>query len=265
MSLAEDRLAPGGNNPPPELKVGDDLREALAREHAALVKRKDDLLAAEVRVPAEIADEDQAKKAADYIKLVSAAAKAANTVRVGTKEPYLEGGRIVDGFFTAGICEPLTSLKGRVEVKLNAYLRRKAEAERKLREAEARSQAEEAARAAREAAEREAAMQQEADLAPAIEAEERAAQAQADAAQAAKAADAKPAELSRTRGDLGAVASLRRVWVGEIVDRERLDLDALRPHLAEADMQKALNAFVRAGGRELRGASIYENTSAVVR
>lgn len=244
--------------------IAAELRSQLEADHADLLKRRDELLASVARMPATVENDDMAGKFSDTIKLITGASKAAEDRRVTTKEPYLAAGRAVDGFFK-GVSEPLTKAKAGVERTLTAYLRAKAEAERKRREEEERRQREEAERAAREAAEREAAMQEEDDIDAAIEAEERARQAAADAAQAAKAAAAKPAELSRTRGDYGAVSSLRRVWIGEIVDRAALDLDKLRPYFAEADLQKALNGLVRAGGRECAGAKIYETTNAVVR
>ena len=46
-------------------------------------------------------------------------------------------------------------------------------------------------------------------------------------------ADAKAAELSRTRSDYGSVASLRSHWTGKLEDRATLDLEALRQHLGQ--------------------------------
>lgn len=253
--------APIGHNRP---DLAAELRSQLELDNADILKRRDELLASVARMPATIGDDDMAGKFGDQIKLITGCTKAAEDRRTTAKEPYLAAGRAVDGFFK-GVSEPLTKAKQGVERTLTAYLRAKAEAERRRREEEERLQREEAERAAREAAERAAAMQKESDLQAALEAEARAQQAAADAAAARKAAEAKPAELSRTRGDYGAVSSLRRVWVGEITSRDELDLELLRPHFSEADLQKALNAYVRAGGRECAGASIYENTNAVVR
>jgi hypothetical protein len=80
-----------------------------------------------------------------------------------------------------------------------------------------------------------------------------------------KEAEARPAELSRTRTETGALASLRTVWIGEIVDITALDLNQLRHHISPAALQTAINSFVKAGGRELAGAKIFEQSNVVVR
>ena len=80
-----------------------------------------------------------------------------------------------------------------------------------------------------------------------------------------KRADANQAELSRTRGELGSVSSLRTDWVHDSVDRSALDLEALRQHIPADALDTAIRSFVRAGGRTLRGARIFEQTPTVVR
>ena len=75
----------------------------------------------------------------------------------------------------------------------------------------------------------------------------------------------KPAELSRTRGEVGSVASLKGRWVGDVTDRAALDLEALRHYLPVAALQTALNGFIKAGGRDLRGAVIRLEQTASVR
>lgn len=237
----------------------DALRARLAEANEKLLSRADELLAAEGRLPA-IDGDDGAGKASDYIKQVTACAKALDTARVGAKEPFLEGGRTVDGYFKK-IADPLLGLKQRVDRKLSEYLRAKADAERRAREEEARIQREEAGKREAEAL---AAMATAAPAAAEI-ATDAAIASQATAAQAQKAAEAKPAELSRTRGDFGAVASLRTEWTGEILDRDTLDLAALRQHIPLDALERAVRAFVKAGGRELAGAKIYERSTAVVR
>lgn len=167
--------------------------------------------------------------------------------------------RTVDGFFR-GITDPLDQLKTRVSRRLTAYLTAKATRERQAREEEARKLREEAERQAAAAAVVE-------DAAPEAAAVvmEQAIATEAQAEQAARAAQAKPAELSRTRGEVGSVASLRTRWVGEVTDRATLDLEALRPYLPLAALQTALNGAIKAGAREIRGATIYQESSAAVR
>lgn len=253
----------GDNRPPPDLLTGEPLREQLRDENMALLKRRDELLAAAERIP-EIGDDSTAGRVSDFLKQLTALAKAADGKRVDHKEPFLEGGRTVDGFFKA-ITDPVDRTKKAIEKRLTDYLRAKADAERREREAEARRQREEAERLRLEAEAREAAARDQQSLDRAIDAETKADTAAADAREAEKAAEVKAAELSRTRGEYGAVASLRTTWTFDEIDRARLDLEALRQHLPSDALEKAVRSFIRAGGRELAGTRIYETTSATVR
>lgn len=231
----------GHNNPPDDAAI---LRDLLAQEAAEITKRRDDLLAALDRLPASCADDDQAGRLGDFVKQITACSKAAEAMRVGRKEPFLAQGRVVDGFFKV-TTDALSRAKTRVESDLlGPYLRAKAAAER--------ARQEEAARLAREEAERQAAAARtDTDLNKAVETEARAIKHEEAAAQ-------KPAEHARTRGDFGAVATLRTEWRSEIVDRATIDLTALRPYFATADIEKALRAAVKAGARDIAGARIYE-------
>ncbi len=251
----------GDNLPPAD---ADPLSDRLIVQYADLYTRMSELIEATERVPATVENEEAAGKVADFIKQIAACAKNANALRVSEKEPYLEGGRRVDGWFKQ-ITEPLARAKKEIEKRLTAYQRVVMLEERRIRE-EAQRKADEAAKlAAEEADKAAAAIKEEADLAGAVEAEERARQAHADAIKAQTAAIAKAAELSRTRGDYGSVASLRTRWTGVLTDRATLDLEALREHLHDDDLNKAIRSFVKRGGRVLIGARIYEDTTTVVR
>lgn len=253
----------GDNRPPPDLLTGDMLREKLRDENMALLKRRDELLAGVDRIP-EITNDEIAGRVGDFIKQLAALAKAADGKRIDAKEPFLEGGRTVDGFFKH-ISDPVGAAKKTVEAKLTGYLREKEAAARRKAEEEARRQREEAERLRHEAAAREAAAHDAKGLDQAIEADAKADTAASDALQAEKAADAKAADFSRTRGEYGAVASLRTAWTFDAIDRERLDLEALRHHLPADALEKAVRSFIRAGGRSLTGTTIYETTTAAVR
>ncbi|MGE0726394.1 MAG: hypothetical protein AB7O45_18620 [Alphaproteobacteria bacterium] len=252
----------GHNAPPDPLAI---LRDNLAEKAGPLLARRREIEGRLPNVPERIDSDETAGKVADFVRLIAAAHKSAEGMRVAEKEPHLAAGRTVDGFFKAELTDPLERAKRSLEPRLTDWQRRKAEAERARRLAEeqkAREEAERAAAAARAAADT---LASDADLPAAIAAEESAALAAADAEAAARAAAAKSAELSRTRGDMGAVASLREAWVGEIEDRAALDLEALRPYLPMDALQKAVNAYVRAGGRGLRGARIFKSATTVVR
>ena len=251
------------NNPPPDLLVGDALRDKLAGENGDLIRRRDDLLAAAGRIPA-IDSDDIAGRVSDYIKQLTALTKAAESKRTDAKEPYLEGGRNIDGFFK-GITDPVARTKTAIERRLTDYLREKEARARREREEQERLAREAAETAHREAEARARALADEQSLQAAIAAEKAAETASADLVKAAQAAAVKPAELSRTRGDYGAVSSLRTQWVFEGIDRAEIDLEALRFHIPADGLEKAVRAFIKAGGRELRGTRIFETTAATVR
>ena len=255
MSIAE--TLPRSHNEPP-------LEELLAENAASLIARRDELLASAARAPEAITDDEMSGKVADLVRLISACVKASEAARVAAKEPYLAAGRLVDAVYKK-ISDPLDGAKRLIEQRLTIYQRAKAEEERRRREAEARRQAEEAERQRKAAAEAAAKIVTETDLDNAVSADELARQAAADAVAAQRAADAKAADMSRTRGDYGAVASLRTFWDFTDLDREKVNLETLRPYLSTMDIEKALRGFIRAGGRELRGVRIFENTSTTVR
>lgn len=261
MSFAvADRLH---NNPPPDLLVGDALREKLADANQDLLDRADALLEAAVRVP-QITDDDVAGKVSDFIKQLTALAKTVEARRTDAKEPYLEGGRNIDGFFKA-ISEPILKTKTGVERSLTTYLREKEERARRERMEQERIAREAAEKARKDAEEKARAAADDVALNDAIEAERSAESAQADLVKAEQAANVKAAELSRTRGEYGSVSSLRTHWVFDDIDKATLDLETLRPFIAAEDLGKAVRAYIKAGGRELRGTRIYETTVANVR
>lgn len=258
MSAAENF----GANEPTDPAIA--IRENLTERHHALTTRAEELLGAASRVPAEIKDEETAGNVGDFIKQIAAAIKNGEGSRVKEKEPFLAGSRTVDGFFKA-ITDPLDKAKRTIEERLTRFLRVKAEAERKARqkaEDDARKEADRLAEIARKA---EAAAKTDKGLAKAIEADTRAQTAAADLAQAEKKTDAKPADLSRNRGDLGSVASLRTFWDFKGLDVATIDLEALRYHLPRSGIETAVRSLIKTGVRELKGVEIFENTAAAVR
>src|SRR5690606_17422085 len=112
---------PGHNSPP--------LAEALADEHATLTARAAEIVAASARLPASVDDDEMAGRVADVMRQTTACAKALDGARVTAKEPYLEGGRAVDGFFKKH-SDPLAGVKKKAQQLLDAFAQRKADAER---------------------------------------------------------------------------------------------------------------------------------------
>ena len=73
------------------------------------------------------------------------------------------------------------------------------------------------------------------------------------------------AASERLRGAGGAVSTLRSYWTHCDLDRGKIDLEALRPHFTEQAIVSALGAYIKAGGRSIVGATIFEATAATVR
>lgn len=272
-----------GHNIAPLFSDPEALAEYLREYHAADASRTDELLAGGTRfheAHAEIDwdDEETIGRAGDFVKQITAHTKALNTAREGAKRPYLEGSRGVDGFFK-GMSDKLDALKKSVSVKITDALREREARERRAREelerqarAEAERQRREQEEAERRAAEAEAAGkadEAQRQIDNAVTSEELHRQAQADVTTAAKAADAKPADLSRTRGDLGSVSSLRAFWDFRNLDRAAVDLEALRAHLPLDAIEKALRGYIKAnksaaGVPPIAGVEFYENKQARV-
>lgn len=251
----------GGNDPP----VGvDHLAERLREAHLDLLKRQAELLDGATRAPVVIESEEVAEQATDFIKQVQICAKNLEAARVKEKEPFLDASRRVDGFFKTA-ADPLARVKAEIERRLTLYQRRKADEERQRREEAERMAREEAAARAREAAEAAARLEREAELPAAIKAERDARDAQADAERLGRIATSKPADMSRTRTQQGTVASLTQFWTFADLDRESIDLEKLRGHIPLAALEQAVGSFVRAGGRDLKGVRIFEDTKSVVR
>jgi hypothetical protein len=298
----------GDNRPPPGL----DLRNRLAEDYAELAETAARLVKQANASPAAITDDDTVGVAGDLIKEISACSKRAEKIRVDEKEPFLQGGRDVDGFFKT-LTGQLEKAKGSLEKVVGVYLRAKAAEERRAREEAERKAREEAERKMREAEEAERERQEiarrreakriadeqaarEAEAAevaanepqtigdlskpfevdPDVEAEtqatlaadhalEDAAEHETQAEIAAKAAAAKPAELARTRSDAGSVSTLREFWDFTVDDYDAIPLAVLRPYIDRANIDKAVRAYVKHGGRQLDGVRIFKDERAMVR
>ena len=261
----------GHNNPPTSESAF--LSELEAR-HGDLLERRAFLIGAVERVPETIEDADTAGKAAKFVKQLQGFDKVADRARKDEKEPYFTRGKWVDSWFRDAVVDGLADAKKTMTLRITAYQRRIAEEERQRRAEEERRQREEARRAAeeeerkrREADEAAKDIKTEADLDEALRKEAQAAEAErrkreeiAAAERARSRADAKAAELSRERYSGGATASLRTVVKCTGFDQATVDLEALRSHFAPADIEKAIRAFIRDGGRTLKGAEISEVT-----
>ena len=259
--------APLSNNPPP-------LRDRLAADHAGMVGHIDSIVKeGEELLASEIDDDDDATTVSDLIKKMAGYARRAEALRVDEKEPHLENGRVVDGFFSPLKKKVEDSAKA-LNRKLTGYLNDKADRERREREAieaeqrriaeAARQEAERQLRAAQEAEAAQKREESERTLTQALRADQQATFEEVKAIRATRAAMAAPADLARTRG-ASSLATLSRSWEFEVESFDKVPLDILRPHIPKAAIEQAIRSFVRAGGRELAGVRIYEDQKATVR
>lgn len=289
----------------------DDLAVRLPQEFAAIMKRTEELKAAFGRVPLVVTDAN-AGDVSDQIAQIADHSTLADALRKAAVDPVLKAQRAINTFFDKNCFDDLDQAdkkrtpgaKQILGQRLTVYETKKADDERRAREEIERKAREAAAEAERlaaaelervrqaEEAERKraadalAAIQNEQDMARAIEMEalekaaaaERAIRAQqaADAAERARAeaekashaANAKAAELHTVRGDLGSSSSLRTTWKARRTDKDvQVDLNALRDFISAEVVEKAANAFARIHkkSRPVAGLEFYEESSAVVR
>lgn len=234
------------NSPPAD---ADPLTERLSETYAQAIANAEALVDALGRVP-DILDAATAVKATSFVRQIKDVKRKLDDARKAEKEPFLTAGRSVDGFFATWTAA-LEAAARTVEQRLSAFQRQLEAEERQRREEEAKRAREEAERLAKAAA------------TPIDDA--RAAQAAEQAAAAQRQAEAKTADLVRTHGAYGGVATTRTTWQARVVDRKKLDWKKLGPLLDDDAIMKAARAFVRLGGRECKGLEIYEETKAVVR
>lgn len=251
------QAAIGHNNPPTDAEI---LAEQFNEKHGEAIKHADELIAAVDRMPKEITDHETAKKVTTLIAQITKAAGGIDKIRSAEKEPYLTKGRLVDGFFKT-FTDKLATAKTYANRPLTKFLQDEAEKERKRREEEAERQRKEAADKLAEAA----AAEQAGNGLTAQETMKEALKTEKAADKLEKSIAGNPAALAQTRTETGNMASLRTAWVGQIIDRAELDLEALRQYLPESALQTAVNAFVKDGGRTLKGATITQTSTAVAR
>jgi hypothetical protein len=182
--------------------------------------------------------------------------KRVDDLRDQNKRPHLDANDVIQKFFKAFETR-IEAVKTTLEKRGKSYMDKKAAAETARLEAEAA-----AARAAQAEHEKAAVTAAQSGDTEAMKAASTAArEAETRAETASVAATAKPADLVRTTTASGNTASLKQNWVGTVVNFSTIDVVKLRPYFGPADIEKALRAFVKAGGRECSGAEIKQETS----
>lgn len=246
-------FAIGHNNPPSDSAI---LAERLNTQEAAL--RSTISL---IECPQIISNEQEAGNVTDAIKYVSVLIRKIGDAHKAIKEPYLENGRVVDAW--------KKRLESEFEIKklafskpLNAFLEMRAKEERERQIEAARRERERAERLAEEAKEHEAVGIN--DTASALMDAAIASEAMASHIED-KVYTSTPSQLAKSRSIHGATASQKLVWTGEIENISAIDFNLLRKYISIDDLQKAINAFIRDGGREINGVKIYQKSQLNVR
>lgn len=249
MQAAQQIASVGHNLPPSDIDIVKSRLEDVERpirESIAHINQEP--------LPATIEDERTAGHVTERIKSLRNIKNGVDTAHKEIKAPYLECGRAVDAWKN-GIETELEGMRKAAEIPLNGFLTRKAEEERQRQAEVARQQREEADRLAAEAAAHQAANINDVAeelLDAAVKSEATANRIEQNIT------NARPSDLAKSRSAYGSTSSQKMAWVGRIVSLRGIDLEVLRPYLNEEAVQKALNAFVKNGGRECGGATITE-------
>lgn len=235
-----------GHNLPP-------LPVRLAEDYAHLTPQADEIAALANAAPARIDDEESLIAVGEIVKEAAALRRRAEGAHKEEKAPHLEAGRVVDGFFKV-FTERMKRIEDTLAARANDYGARK--------RAEEKRRADELARKQREEEDRQREIARKAEEAGRLAAAAKAldkADVAADRAAAAQ-AQAKAPDPFRVRGENVAVSATTK-WVGEIVDFDAIDLNALRAHFDVKAIDDAVKRFVKLNRntRPLAGVRIVED------
>lgn len=215
-----------GHNRPP----ADPLTEMLEEQAKALRERIDALVEAAKKAPEEIDSPDVAEKVTILTAQVGKATKALEEQRVEAKKPYLEAGRVIDGYYGS-----ITSIANDLYRDLKQRLLRWEQIQEKKRRAEAEKIRAEA----------------QAKLQEAQDEDQR-----NDALQSLDRADA--LEKSHTETAYGQKVVTRKRWTFRVVDPAKVPRGYLTVD------EKAIRAAVKSGARDIDGIEIYQESDATV-
>lgn len=267
-SESNPRATTGSNRAPIDALLKDlieGLQENLLANESELLALFDQMREAFERTPDVVDSADMDARFGDFAKKqLGTLKKAMEAAQEKYKRPFTDGGKVVDGTFKRRMDE-VERWQRALQVRQTAYKLKVEEEARKKAAEEARKRAE-AEEAARKAAEEAAAKANDAKtLDDAIAAEEAARNAEAARIQAEQAQNARTADLTRSRGDLGSVSTLRKELKGEVVERTKEVAEALMPLIDQDALDKALRQWLKINGTKdstkeppkINGARIY--------
>lgn len=233
------------NSPPSELEI---LKENLTLRHVHLMRDAEGKNKLADKIPAIFTAQNEADFVSDYIAEIGQIQKSLETARKEEKEPFLRHGQTVDDFFKE-YKDKLEDSAVKAKIPLTVWLKKCAAEEQARRDAEAAKLREAAVAAVQQMGM--AAVQNIAtpdDIA-------KAAQAQDAAIMADKVASAPVVSMAVATGKYSS-ARLKEEWVGTIADISQIDLEKLRAYIKPEAIQVALNAYVKMGGRDVKGCVI---------
>lgn len=252
------------NRPPLEEVIPIEFREELLRERHDFLDVMERNIGAADRAVA--TDDETLGKCGDLVKNYRACLAHISDAHKVVKEPYLQGGRLVDAEKNA-LVERIEAAKRKVEKIGNDFVAQREaerEAERRRIEAEQREAAEKAAAAAREQerleAEAERARQEAASEEERIAAERRAEQARIEAEEAMAAAPlaaAAPDDSRLVRSDAGATVGGRQEWQSQVTDYEVAFMAVSDDEKVREAIDKAIARRVKAGARTIEGVRVW--------
>lgn len=273
--VTNPRAVVGDNRP---LDYAEQTLGRLTTDYGELSKTTADLLETARSLGETVENERELEGFSNVIVRLRDTSARAEAIRVDEKNPHLRAGQAIDGFFNS-IRERLIKAQAVLQRRVDAYQERKRNAERERlrleqeqRDREAKEAREREEKAAREAEEKrlaaERARKEETRAAKGAEAsvaeQEAAAAAAAASTAAAEAEEARintlrpSADLVRERFEGGRVVTGQDVGYAELVDRDKVDMNALRPYFTEAEIAKALRGWAKATGhsKQMDGAEI---------
>ncbi len=270
-------IAGVGHNNPPVMNPGDNVVERLTEANNDMIARYDELTAAAARLPKECADEATAQKITTFANQLKACADTLEERRKTEKRPYDDLANAVHQFFK-GRTDTLTAHVNSAKAILKRYIDAEALKVAQAAEAARVAAAEEAELKRKEAEQHlsDAANLEDAGLAGSADvALAQAQEAEQQATVAQQAADAPAQKVTvAVRGAVGGMASSTGTVKCEVVSMKTIDLEVLRDHLALADVEKALRAYLKVAIKqqakdaplpEVKGARIYRDTNISLR
>jgi hypothetical protein len=270
--------ASAGHNKPAILTA-----DMMARDFAYLDDALYEIETKVVDCPLVVEDDADLEIVREAVKRCQGAFKRLETLRVESKEPFLAATRIVDGHF-GKLKDCVAGWQTAIEARAHRYLKKKEAAEKGRREEESRKAAEvlrialerqghahkesllaEQQRLASEQATQRISVEhhQREENARITEARlrEESAQAQATAIRTQKEAEAKPADLARTRSGDG-LSTLETIFEFEIVDPSALKPEELWEFVSAQEVEKAIRRCIslHKDQRQLSGVRIFQDT-----